>query len=45
MGWKVCLSMKKGNAVLILKDKGVGVRETCRKLGIGCATYYSVIRS
>jgi len=31
------------NAVLILKDKGVGVRETCRKLGIGCATYYSVI--
>ena len=32
------------NAVLILKDKGVGVRETCRKLGIGCATYYSVVR-
>ena len=31
------------NAVLILKEKGVGVRETCRKLGIGCATYYSVI--
>ena len=31
------------NAVLILKDKGVGVRETCRKLGIGCATYYSVV--
>ena len=33
------------NAVLILKDKGVGVRETCRKLGIGCATYYSVINT
>jgi len=33
------------NAVLILKDKGVGVRETCRKLGIGCATYYSVVNS
>ncbi len=32
------------NAVLILKDKGVGVRETCRKLGIGCATYYSVLK-
>ena len=32
------------NAVLILKDKGVGVRETCRKLGIGCATYYSVVK-
>jgi DNA invertase Pin-like site-specific DNA recombinase len=32
------------NAILILKDKGVGVRETCRKLGIGCATYYSAIR-
>jgi len=31
------------NAVLILKDRGVGVRETCRKLGIGCATYYSVV--
>jgi len=31
------------NAVLILKEKGVGVRETCRKLGIGCATYYSVV--
>ena len=30
-------------AVLILKDKGVGVRETCRKLGIGCATYYKVV--
>jgi len=33
------------NAVLILKDKGVGVRETCRKLGIGCATYYSVVKT
>ena len=32
------------NAVLILKEKGVGVRETCRKLGIGCATYYSVVK-
>jgi len=32
------------NAVLILKDKGVGVRETCRKLGIGCATYYSIVK-
>ncbi len=31
------------NAVLILKDKGVGVRETCQKLGIGYATYYSVV--
>ena len=30
-------------AVLILKDKGVGVRETCRKLCIGCATYYKVV--
>lgn len=33
------------NAVLILKDKGVGVRETCRKLGIGCATYYSAVNN
>lgn len=32
------------NAVLILKEKGVGVRETCRKLGIGCGTYYSVVK-
>jgi len=31
------------NAVLILKDKGVGVRETCQKLGIGYATSYSVV--
>jgi DNA invertase Pin-like site-specific DNA recombinase len=31
------------NAVLILKDKGLGVRETCRKLGIGCGTYYSIV--
>ena len=30
-------------AILIFKDKGLGVRETCRKLGIGCATYYKVI--
>lgn len=33
------------SAVLILKDKGIGVREICRKLGIGCGTYYSVINS
>ena len=33
------------NAVLILKGNGVGVRETCRKLGIGCATYYSAIKT
>ena len=33
------------NAVLILKDKGVGVREICRKLGIGCTTYYTVVNS
>ena len=32
------------NAVLILREKGVGVRETCRRLGIGCATYYSVTK-
>jgi DNA invertase Pin-like site-specific DNA recombinase len=31
------------SAILILKDKGLGVRETCRKLGIGCATYYKVV--
>ena len=31
------------SAILILTDKGVGVRETCRKLGIGCATYFKVI--
>ena len=24
------------NVALVLKDKGVGIRETCRKLGIGC---------
>ena len=33
------------NAVLILKERGVGVRETCRKLGIGCGTYYSVVNN
>ena len=32
------------NAVKILADKGVGVRETCRQLGIGSATYYKVIK-
>ena len=31
------------SAILILKDKGLGVRETCRKPGIGCATYYKVV--
>ena len=31
------------SAILILKEKGLGVRETCRKLGIGCATYYKVV--
>jgi DNA invertase Pin-like site-specific DNA recombinase len=33
-----------GNAIKILANKGVGVRETCRQLGIGSATYYKVIR-
>lgn len=32
-------------AVKILQDKGVGVRETCRKLGIGCGTYYSITKA
>jgi len=32
------------SAIRILKDKGVGVRETCRQLGIGSATYYKVVR-
>ena len=32
------------NAIKILADKGVGVRETCRQLGIGSATYYKVIK-
>jgi DNA invertase Pin-like site-specific DNA recombinase len=32
------------NAIRILKDKGVGVRETCRQLGIGTASYYKVVR-
>ena len=31
-------------AVKILADKGVGVRETCRQLGIGSATYYKVVK-
>jgi DNA invertase Pin-like site-specific DNA recombinase len=32
------------SAIKILKEKGVGVRETCRQLGIGSATYYKVVR-
>jgi DNA invertase Pin-like site-specific DNA recombinase len=32
------------NAIRILADKGVGVRETCRQLGIGSATYYKLFR-
>lgn len=32
------------NAILILKEKGVGVRSTCRQLGIGTNSYYSVVR-
>jgi DNA invertase Pin-like site-specific DNA recombinase len=32
------------NAILILKEKGVGVRETCRQLGIGTNSYYSVVK-
>ena len=31
------------SAILILKDKGLGVRETCRKLRIGIGTYYKEI--
>jgi DNA invertase Pin-like site-specific DNA recombinase len=33
------------SAVLVLREKGLGVREVCRKLGIGCGTYYSVVKS
>ncbi len=32
------------NAILVFKEKGVGVRETCRRLKIGQASYYKVIR-
>jgi DNA invertase Pin-like site-specific DNA recombinase len=32
------------SAIKILKEKGVGVRETCRQLAIGSATYYKVVR-
>lgn len=32
------------NAILILKDKGVRVRETCRQLKISPASYYKVVR-
>ena len=32
------------SAIKIFADKGVGVRETCRQLGIGSATYYKVVR-
>ena len=32
------------SAVLVLREKGLGIREICRKLGIGCGTYYSVIK-
>jgi DNA invertase Pin-like site-specific DNA recombinase len=32
------------NAIKILADKGVGVRATCKQLGIGSATYYKVVR-
>jgi len=31
------------SAVLVLREKGLGIREICRKLGIGCGTYYSVV--
>lgn len=33
------------SAVLVLREKGLGIREICRKLGIGCGTYYSVVKS
>jgi hypothetical protein len=32
------------NAILLLKEKGCGVRETCRQLGIGTNSYYKVVR-
>lgn len=32
------------NAILILKDKGDGVRETCSQLKIGPASYYKVLK-
>lgn len=31
------------HAAIALKEKGVGVREICKKLGIGCGTYYSAV--
>ena len=31
------------SAILILKDKGLGVRKTCRKLGTRCAIYHKVV--
>lgn len=39
-------SMTKGlkNAILLLNEKGVGVRLTCRQLGIGTNSYYSVVK-
>lgn len=30
-------------ALFMLRDKGVGVRESCRRLGIGCGSYYKII--
>ena len=32
------------NTIIYLKEKGVGVRETCRQLGIGTNSYYSVVK-
>jgi DNA invertase Pin-like site-specific DNA recombinase len=32
------------NAILLLKEKGCGVRETCRQLGIGTNSYYKVVK-
>jgi DNA invertase Pin-like site-specific DNA recombinase len=30
-------------ALFMLRDKGIGVRESCRRLGIGCGSYYKII--
>jgi Mor family transcriptional regulator len=44
LGRPTSISQKTVDAILEMKMNGVGVRETCRRLGIGSATYYNIIK-
>jgi len=44
MGRPKSVTKERIDAVLELTAKGVGVREICRRLGIGTSSYYQIVR-